>query len=119
MFVVRLQNTTGVMTMKLYRVHGFGCGNREHDDDGFATKESCSEWCGDQDKCVVALRAVVDDNNGDFTVDEQACTHHIRERFKELHELKCEKVRAKAEGHSANTVGGPTPGAAPACEQTA
>jgi len=55
--------------------------------------------------------------NGDFTVDEQACTHHIRERFKELHELKCEKVRAKAEGHSANTVGGPTPGAAPACER--
>lgn len=62
MFVVRLQNTTGVMTMKLYRVHGFGCGNRAHDDDGFATKQRCSEWCGDQDKCVVALRAVVDDN---------------------------------------------------------
>ena len=63
MFVVRLQNTTGVMTMKLYRVHGFGCGNRAHDDDGFATKQRCSEWCGDQDKCVVALRSIEGDNN--------------------------------------------------------
>lgn len=44
--------------MKLYRVHGFGCGNRAHDEEGFATKPRCAEWCGDQDKCVVALRSI-------------------------------------------------------------
>jgi len=79
--------------MKLYRVHGFGCGNSAHDDDGFATKERCSEWCGDQDKCVVALRAVVDDNgaNTGAVVAQGMSAQDYREQAKLLfgNPLKC------------------------------